>query len=107
MKKRKAFTVEADEELSKKFSEQVIERGYTKYRAIEGSLRLWLTLTPHEQVELIEDKSKPVFSDDSIENEIYIALDKLARDFVSVNAKIQAFQGSNHKKKTQLRRKTV
>jgi len=53
--KRKAFTVDADEFLSEKFSKQVLDRGYTKYRAIEGAMRLWLNLPTEMQATLIEN----------------------------------------------------
>jgi len=53
---QKNFNVNIEEKLAIKFDDQITMRGYTKYRAIEGALRLWLTLTPHEQVALIEGK---------------------------------------------------
>ena len=88
MNGRKAFTVEANEELSKEFEKQRLARGYTKYRAIEGALRLWLTLSPLEQVKWIEGNPKPVFSDDPTENEILVDLDNLARAVSDVTEKI-------------------
>lgn len=97
MKNRKAFTVEADEELSKAFSEQVDGRGYTKYRAIEGAIRLWLTLTPHEQVELIEGKPKPESSDEDLDEEIRA----FARSFAVLTQKLERRASANAQKKPQ------
>jgi len=47
---KKSFNVDVDEELSDGFSAQVDKRGYTKYRAIEGALRAFMSLPPEEQV---------------------------------------------------------
>ena len=106
MNDRKAFTVEANEELSKRFSEQVEERGYTKYRAIEGAIRMWLTLTPHEQVELIKGKTKPG-ADTPSKDEVYTEIEKLALQWKLTNEKIQAFQAANRQIKTRRRRKNA
>lgn len=50
---RKAFTVEVNSDLSKQFSAQTEQRGYFKYRAIEGALRAFMALPAEEQVSLM------------------------------------------------------
>jgi len=50
---KNAFTVDVETELSEEFSNQVDERAYTKYRAIEGALRLFMALDPSWQVALM------------------------------------------------------
>jgi len=47
----KSFNVDVNENLSDEFSNQISERGYTKYRAIEGALRAFMALSPAEQVQ--------------------------------------------------------
>lgn len=104
--KRKAFTVEADEELSSRFSDQVIERGYTKYRAIEGAVRLWLTLTPTEQNRWIENK--PVLKPESAvpsEDEIYRDLESLADLVKVIDAKIKRSESAKTQKTPRRRRR--
>jgi hypothetical protein len=71
-------------EVSEKFKKQCEARGFTKYRAVEGALRLWLTLTPTEQVGLIEGKVKPV-SDDDLDKQIR----QFARDFSILAEKLE------------------
>jgi len=44
MTNRKAFTVDTNISLSELFTKQALERGFTKYRAIEGAIRCWLAL---------------------------------------------------------------
>lgn len=50
---QKNFNVNIDETLSDAFSAQVEQRGYTKYRAIEGALRGFMALSAENQVRLI------------------------------------------------------
>jgi len=50
---KKSFNVDVDEKLSDEFSAQVEQRGYTKYRAIEGALRGFMVLSAENQVRLI------------------------------------------------------
>ena len=76
-------------EVSEQFKQQCESRGFTKYRAVEGALRLWVTLDPIKQLELIEGRTTPVFSKNPDENEIYVELDDLARKFAAVNEKIR------------------
>ena len=94
---RKAFTVETDIELSEKFSSQVLERGYTKYRAIEGALRLWITLSPTEQNVWIEGNPKPVSGDEEIDEEIRA----FARSFAVLTEKLERRAAASVQKKTQ------
>lgn len=50
---KKPFTVDINEKVSDAFSAQVEQRGFTKYRAIEGALRAFMVLPADLQVELI------------------------------------------------------
>lgn len=50
---QKNFNVNIDAQLSDGFSAQVEQRGYTKYRAIEGALRGFMALSAEDQVRLI------------------------------------------------------
>lgn len=56
---KKAFNVDVDKEVSEKFSEQVIDRGYTKYRAVEAALRAFCVLPEEAQVKLMSNKKDP------------------------------------------------
>lgn len=53
---KKSFSVDVDDELSKSFSKQVEDRGYTKYRALEAAIRAFLAIPSEAQVSLIENK---------------------------------------------------
>jgi septation ring formation regulator EzrA len=55
-KNEKSFGIKIDPELSERFSEHVLERGYTKYRAIEAALRAFIALPPEVQVGLMSNK---------------------------------------------------
>jgi len=75
---RKSVGIDINVELSNAFSEQLEERGYIKYRAVEGAIRAFMALPPELQVEIM---SKP-------NNDIYEILtvafrDKDAQDFLS------------------------
>jgi hypothetical protein len=50
---QKNFSVNINENLSDLFTTQIAERGFTKYRALEGAIRLWLSIPPDEQVKLM------------------------------------------------------
>ena len=52
---QKNFNVNVSEKLSDAFSAQVDERGYTKYRAVEGALRAFIALPAELQVQLISN----------------------------------------------------
>jgi len=54
---KKSFNVDVDSALSDAFSAQVDERGYTKYRAIEGALRAYMAMPTELQVRLISATS--------------------------------------------------
>jgi hypothetical protein len=70
---KKAFTVNIDENISKQFSLWVIERGYTKYRAIEGALRAFMSLSPIEQ-------SRWMFQNNNSEHKIQPSIPKTIRE---------------------------
>lgn len=50
---QKNFNVNIAAQLSDEFSTHVEQRGYTKYRAIEGALRGFMALSAEDQVRLI------------------------------------------------------
>ncbi|KKN73481.1 hypothetical protein LCGC14_0400560 [marine sediment metagenome] len=59
---KKPFTVDVDEQLSDAFSAQADERGYTKYRAIEGALRAFIALPAGLQVDLMGNQISDVLT---------------------------------------------
>jgi len=58
---RKAFTVEIEPGLAQLFTKQVEERGYTKYRAIEGAIRVFTALPPDIQGKLIANSIEDIY----------------------------------------------
>ncbi len=77
---KKPFTVDVDTELSEKFSLQVDERAYTKYRAVEGAIRAFMALEPKLQVQLMNNKIEDVYAmlvRGLVETEIRKHLDEL------------------------------
>ena len=56
-KGKKNFNVNVDLEIAESFDEQTAAKGYTKYRAVEGALRLWLTSSPEQQVKVMNGLS--------------------------------------------------
>lgn len=83
---KKTFTVDVDEELSEAFSKQVDERGYTKYRALEGSIRAFMAIPADIQVKLMSNTKKNIaeliqsssLSDDQIEK-LWTEMEKLGK----------------------------
>lgn len=63
---QKNFSGNINEPLSDKFTQQAEDRGYTKYRAIEGALRCWLALPSDIQVKLMELKNSELLTMDEI-----------------------------------------
>lgn len=59
---QKNFNVNVDAKLSDVFSEQAEQRGYTKYRAVEGALRAFIVLPPELQVKLIAGTDKDLYT---------------------------------------------
>ena len=57
---KKSFSVDVDDDISEAFSTICDERGYTKYRAIEGALRAFISLPDQVQVALMK-ASNPDF----------------------------------------------
>ncbi len=80
-KEQKNFNVNVDADLSDAFSTQIDQRGFTKYRAIEGALRGFMSLPEHLQVRLIAaskvDDIKTILVEGLLESEIARHLDKL------------------------------
>ena len=65
---QKSFGVDIDSELLDKFTEQYNARGFKKYRALEGAMRLWITLTSAEQNQWIEGaNSKPLTKKEEVD----------------------------------------
>lgn len=89
-----------DSKLSEEFKEHCDDRGIRQYKALEGAIRLWLTLTPTEQILWIQDKAKPA-SDDDLDEQIRQA----ARGFAILSEKLANRAASNSKKIS--RRKSV
>jgi hypothetical protein len=56
---RKPFTVDVTDVIADAFSAQVDERGYTKWRAIEGAIKAFLALEPDIQTKLMSPTIKP------------------------------------------------
>lgn len=84
---KKSFSVDINEKLSEAFSSQVAERGYTKYRAIEGALRAFMSLPAEEQVRLmtlnlnvsqIEKSPTPVTLRDAVREIVHKTKEKQA-----------------------------
>jgi hypothetical protein len=76
-----------NQQVSEDFKNQCEKRGFIKYKAIEGALRLWLTLSQQEQVELIEGISKHKDKMDS-DDDIMDDLDRLAREVAAIKSRI-------------------
>jgi len=93
---QKSFGVDINSKLLDEFIEQYSSRGFKKYRALEGAIRLWLTLASHEQSQWITGKAKPeagIASDD----EILADLDRLAHDVAAMKAKIRRIEVAKSK----------
>lgn len=92
---KKTFTVDVDEELSEAFSAQVDERGYTKYRALEGAIRAFIVIPAEIQVKLMSNTKENIaellqspssLSDDQIEK-LWAEMERIAKK-VGVKLKI-------------------
>lgn len=55
---KKTFTVDVNDELSEAFTTQCDERGYTKYRALEGAMRAFISLPDEVQVSLMKSNNR-------------------------------------------------
>lgn len=58
---KKTFTVDVDDALSEVFSTLCDERGYTKYRALEGAIRAFIALPDEIQVALMKSQNSDVY----------------------------------------------
>ena len=58
---KKTFTVDVNDELSEAFSTLCDERGYTKYRALEGAIRAFISLPDALQVALMKGNNQNVY----------------------------------------------
>lgn len=58
---KNSFNVDVDDVLSESFSTLCDERGYTKYRAIEGALRAFIALPDELQVALMKSQNSDVY----------------------------------------------
>lgn len=47
------FNQDINEVIASSFAEQIEERGYIKYRAVEAALRIFMSSSPEEQVRLM------------------------------------------------------
>lgn len=55
------FNVNVDEKIAEMFSTICDERGYTKYRAIEGALRAFISLPDELQVSLMKSTNQDAY----------------------------------------------
>ena len=94
---QKSFAVDVDSNLLKEFTDQYLNRGLKKYKALEGAIRLWITLPPQEQTQLIEGKPKPESSDEDLDEEIRA----FARSFAVLTQKLERRAAANAQKKPQ------
>jgi len=60
-RKEKSFGISIEEKLSEAFSTLCYERGYTKYRAIEGALRAFIALPDELQVALMKGSNQDTY----------------------------------------------
>jgi len=81
---QKSFAVDADSELLKEFTNQYLKRGFKKFKALEGAIRLWVSLTSAEQTQWIEGKPMPE-SDGDLDEQIR----KFAREFASLTERLE------------------
>ena len=76
----KNFNVNLGEKLADEFSAQISERGFTKYKAVEGALKAFMVLPPEIQSQLISNplnKTKEILIRGLVEKEIQQHLDEL------------------------------
>lgn len=59
---QKSFNVDIDEKISDAFSAQVEQQGYVKYRAIEGALRVFMSLPLELQSQFISNDIDDVYT---------------------------------------------
>ena len=56
------FNQDIDEKTGQEFSAQTEERGYTKYRAVEGALRAFMALPSEVQVQLMSSNETDAYA---------------------------------------------
>jgi len=95
-KGKKNINVNIDKKIADEFARQTDERGYTKYRAVEGAFRLWLQANPDEQVKQINGIPKPAASDEDLDAEIRA----FAREFAILTKKLQNRANASEQKTT-------
>ena len=81
-------------EVAEAFSKQVESRGQLKRRAVEGALRMWLTLSPQEQVGWIQGKTTQTTGD--LDDDIR----DLAVRFARLTEKLESRDSTKSQKKT-------
>jgi len=77
---QKNVNVNIDENLYDEFSTHTDQRGYTKYRAVEGALRVFMALPAEVQTQLISNSKKDIYAmlvRGLVETEISKHLDEL------------------------------
>jgi len=92
---QKSFAVDVDSDLLKEFTDQYLSRGLKKYKALEGAIRLWLTLPSQEQTQWIEGKPKPESGDD-----LDAQIRQFARDFAALTEKLERRASATSAKRT-------
>ena len=58
---QKNFNVNVDEKIADEFSKQIDERGYTKYRAIEGAMKAFISFPDELQVALMKSTNQDTY----------------------------------------------
>lgn len=58
---QKNFSCNIDPKVADRFSAQVDEKGYTKYRAIEGAIRAFISLPDELQVALMKSTNQDTY----------------------------------------------
>jgi len=89
--------------VAQKLREQTSERGQKIYKAVEGALRLWITLTSTEQSQWIENKVNPEPFDEDLDPEIRA----FARASAALTKKLQNRAAASKKKRTQHKNEPV
>ena len=81
---QKSFAVDIDSQLLKEFTDQYLGRGYKKFKALEGAIRLWVSIGSAEQTQWIEGKVTQA-SDDDLDEQIR----QFARDFAALTGRLK------------------
>jgi len=100
---QKNFNVNVNVEVADEFSEQTEQRGYTKYRAVEGALRAFIAMPAELQVRLIsagsQDEVYQLLIENLLKAEISKHLEKLGPTRAKFLALLKQAKDSSSQKK--------